>query len=492
MWLKPRHKSKPIICPSRNVERSSLLAKCRKEFLDAGCASCATGNAVACGPETGCKCYNGNNEDGRCADEKWQAVNAPTSGTSWRSKSLWNEFYGSHAYSNMWKNFSRTDLWDCDAVEKDLDERQCSWDPAWIQPFKLDVKETKFYSVTIWMKPTDNSYGMPRFFFPYIRLTSRLSRPFTIATIGEKIPIKEDQLDFLDWRFGRQFIRFTGNVDYKDWTMLYLSWEFDGSRWTKCMTVNNKAQKCYCPKPCCHPPIPEQSCPDNAPPLDIDENAESPIDALPENFLEAVEANTEVLLAPLEFTAQRQSRSELQAHYYKRKAELEKIQGPSKSEQDRVETFDSMTTKEVGSFDEKLGLVAPPLLFQTRLQISSCNKAVGDPFLAAQLALVNSSHCTVPGMCQGVSSAKHMMQCVDTEESLESYFALNTTTLNGEKGFSDYLFTYSDNPIVVRGGMTLPTRNFFDSKTLEGKVVASFVSPGLNLLLKCFLLASSD
>ena len=34
----------------------------------------------------------------------------------------------------------------------------------------------------------------------------------------------------------------------------------------------------------------------------------------------------------------------------------------------------------------------------------------------------------------------------------------------------------ADNPIVVRGGITLPTRNFFDSKTLVCKIVASFVS----------------
>lgn len=55
-----------------------------------------------------------------------------------------------------------------------------------------------------------------------------------------------------------------------------------------------------------------------------------------------------------------------------------------------------LTTKEVGSFAGQLGLVVLPFLFQTRLQISSCNTAVANPFLAAQLALVNSSHCTLP------------------------------------------------------------------------------------------------
>lgn len=87
--------------------------------------------------------------------------------------------------------------------------------------------------------------------------------------------------------------------------------------------------------------------------------------------------------------------------------------------------------------------MAPPLLFQTRLQTASCNNAVAGPFLVSQLTLINSSHCTAPGMCPGVGSPENMMQCVGTESSLESFYGLNKSTLNGEEGFSDYLFTYS-------------------------------------------------
>ena len=56
----------------------------------------------------------------------------------------------------------------------------------------------------------------------------------------------------------------------------------------------------------------------------------------------------------------------VEQRFYKRKAELEKIMGPRTTERDRVKVFNSVTEKEVGGFDEKLGLVAPPLLFQTR------------------------------------------------------------------------------------------------------------------------------
>ena len=320
----------------------------------------------------------------------------------------------------------------------------------------------------MWVKPTSGSKGMPRFFFPHFRLMTRLAKPIMLLTVAELKPMVEDQIDFYDSKFGRKFQQFTANTDYRDWTMYYFSMELKNNEWIKCITLNAAPMTCY------------------SEPADAAETMQKgPIQLLPEEFMESLEVYTELMIAPIEFTAQKESNSQLQQRFYKRKAELEKIRGPSTSEKDRTTRFDSTVEKEVRGYDEKLGLVAPPLLFQTRLETTPCNKAVADPFLLAQITLVNSSHCTAPGMCPGVSSPESMMQCVGEEASSNSFFGLNTSTLNGEEGFADYLFTYSDNPIVVRGGETLPTRNFFDSKTLDGKVVASFVSPGLVYAFVC-------
>ena len=250
--------------------------------------------------------------------------------------------------------------------------------------------------------------------------------------------------------------------DYTDWTRLYASWEkrADGT-WYKCLTVNAMRRMC-----------------DVTPPPKGYEQADGPFDYLPEDLLESLEVHTEVLLGPIEFTSQREPDSVLQQKFYKRKAELEKIEGPSVTEKDRVEAFNAVTKKEIGSYDEKLGLVAPPLMFQKRLQVAPCNPAVATPFLEAQFQLVNATHCPKEGMCPSVTGSQDMMQCVGSEENSDDFFGLSTKTLNNEAGFADFLFTYSDNPIVVRGGRTLPTRNFFDSKTQEGKVVAAFVTPG--------------
>jgi len=117
MWLKPKSGS-ALVCPSDKVKRSELLSKCKKEFEDNGCASCAQGDGF-CGPNAAsaiagkCKCHY-YPTDG-CPSPNWQ--------------NTYEEFYHFHQHSTepVWQNFTRTDYWDCDALESDMDEQQCSW-----------------------------------------------------------------------------------------------------------------------------------------------------------------------------------------------------------------------------------------------------------------------------------------------------------------------------------------------------------------------------
>jgi len=71
-----------------------------------------------------------------------------------------------------------------------------------------------------------------------------------------------------------------------------------------------------------------------------------------------------------------------------------------------------------------------------------------------------------------VTGFDNIMQCVGSEASSDTFFRLHISTLNEQDGFADFLFTYSDNPIVVRQGQTLPTRNFFDSRTGTDKILS--------------------
>jgi len=95
-------------------------------------------------------------------------------------------------------------------------------------------------------------------------------------------------------------------------------------------------------------------------------------------------------------------------------------------------------------------------------------------------------------MCPGVTGPDDIMKCVGSDASSDTFFGLNTSKLNAEQGFTDFLFTHSDNPIVVHDGQTLLTRNFFDSRTGTGKIVASFVSPENGVLTVLELEADFD
>ena len=90
-------------------------------------------------------------------------------------------------------------------------------------------------------------------------------------------------------------MRYTASVDYKDWTMLYFSLEVKNNKWTKCITVNSFPMTCF-----------------EIPVTASETDFAGPLDILPEAMLESVEVHTEVLLAPLEFSAQKESTSELQ------------------------------------------------------------------------------------------------------------------------------------------------------------------------------------
>ena len=121
--------------------------------------------------------------------------------------------------------------------------------------------------------------------------------------------------------------------------MLYFSMELKDGKWKKCVMVNALTPKCY---------IIDKE--------DGEDEEEGPLQLQPEETLEAVEVYTEVLMAPIEFTSQRESPSQLQTRFYKRKQQLEKIKGPVSSEPDRYKVFTGITEKEIEAFDEKLGV----------------------------------------------------------------------------------------------------------------------------------------
>lgn len=92
-------------------------------------------------------------------------------------------------------------------------------------------------------------------------------------------------------------------------------------------------------------------------------------------------------MGPIEITAQSFTLSEVQTRYYSKRPFMANMAGPVGSERQRLEQLGQPRMKEIGKFDERVSLLAPPLLFQSRADVRSCASTVTTPFLEAQWEL---------------------------------------------------------------------------------------------------------
>ncbi len=77
---------------------------------------------------------------------------------------------------------------------------------------------------------------------------------------------------------------------------------------------------------------------------------------------------------------------------------MESVRGPSVAEVDRQAELREARVSEIQPFSEQIALVAPPILFQTRLSPRDCDAPVTAPFFAAQYKLMVSSTCGMSGV----------------------------------------------------------------------------------------------
>eukprot|EP00960_Hanusia_phi_P053817 762467-Hanusia_phi.AAC.4 len=363
----------------------------------------------------------------------------------------WSDYF--QGYSMTWKEMNRLDMTDCDELAKRLDEDQCAWDDAWIAEFLKDYNQAGVYSIAFWIHPTENSRGMPGNFFPSIHLYSRISSPYAIADWGESNPEKEDGMRM--WSPAGAILReLTGIVDYAhSWTLFYMFFEkLPGGRFKSCMTLNAMPMACM-------------------------EGNSSGLSDLPSSFMQAVEVTTEALVSPIEIRTEKMSPAQLQQYFYRKAKKMEKMPGPITSELDRVKVYNTITPKEIVKYDEKLLLISPPLLFQTRTKSIPCTDEVANLVFDNQRDLIAAAQCTTEGACPGFGESSEVYTCTSEEPSTVAHYGLNTSVLAGERGYADFLYTYSDNPVVVRNGEALPTEYFFDGDTERAMAIGVFFSP---------------
>jgi hypothetical protein len=202
-----------------------------------------------------------------------------------------------------------------------------------------------------------------------------------------------------------------------------------------------------------------------------------PFPELYTSFIDAFEVTSEVLISPVEVCPNLLSAYQVQELYFAKSQRMKSITGPWVSERDRIGQLNVPIAKSVLSFSERILLASPPLIFQQRRDDRACNISAMQLFLEQQLNLVRASHCRVDGECPDTESRNDIYTCDSDTPVTGTHFGLNTTTLRGQTGFADFLFTMADNEVIVRDQQLIPAREFLDMQTKSAMVVCLFYSP---------------
>lgn len=426
MHLKPKDGAKSLLCPSDRVKREELVESCRKyKQMD---------------EEMEGDFYNG----------------------EWARNFSW--FLG-----KSYPGVSRTDLRDCDALAASIDETQCAWNSSWLDDFREDYEETGTWAMTIWVRSKQGSFGMPSNFWYGLFMYSTLSPPLTLAHFNEPYPQYEPWMDVYATTLQKSTnltktprceVFPTTLVKYQsEWTMMHVQLERlkDGSH-RMCATLNAIPLNCE---------------------TRFGGESLGPSMFPADSFLQAIEFTTEMMVSPIEVTTEAYTPAEIQEKYYSKVARMKTILGPDVPETQRLEEKKIQTVKKTQLYDQRMALVAPPLLFQQRAGGGSCESDVSSPFLQAQLDLMRAAHC-INAVCPNATNLNTVVTCHDGEEN-QDFFGLSRSMLGGNEGYAEFLYSIADSDVLVRDGKTLVARNFLDGQTRTALILAVFHVPSSGL-----------
>jgi hypothetical protein len=125
-------------------------------------------------------------------------------------------------------------------------------------------------------------------------------------------------------------------------------------------------------------------------------------------------------------------------------------------------------------------LIAPPLIFQTRVTPSStCPYSYSSTFIQQQHTKVTEDLCAAPYHCsdQVMQQAHTSLACAGAAQSKGTTFGINSSSFDGRVGFADFLFSLTDNPFLFREKQVLSTRTFLNGATETCRIILLFFTP---------------
>lgn len=75
-----------------------------------------------------------------------------------------------------------------------------------------------------------------------------------------------------------------------------------------------------------------------------------------------------------------------------------------------------------------------------------------------------------------LQNVESIMSCIGEEEDNVTFFGLEPTTFDGDKGYADFLSSVADNSFAFQDKL-MPTKDFISSTTQQARVVMVFFTP---------------
>jgi hypothetical protein len=187
----------------------------------------------------------------------------------------------------------------------------------------------------------------------------------------------------------------------------------------------------------------------------------------------AIEVNQPMLISPVMLVPEALPVGNLQRRYYASVADMRIRRGPLLSTRERAA---GMIPIEKFDYAHRNSLVAPPMIFQTRSSSVNCSSNFSRLWISTQTTSMTEKRCAAPHSCSGSGPP---MTCLEPEQAGEkTFFGLNTTSFGSRsQGYSDFLYSITDNAALYRDESLKQTSAFIDWHTSSLEVVLSFFSP---------------
>ena len=344
---------------------------------------------------------------------------------------------------------------------------------------QADFAESGRFSMTFWVHSVSTSRGrMMQDFWPSVHFFSKLwgpEGPEPLADIHEEVPELKRSLRIAVTPVSKEdqavTLSPTNRVDYKkNWVMLYLSVERfpdEGGNGggVICLGINALRQEC---RHTYH--VTDDRWPGSA-------------GWGPEEFLEAVEFTTSMLVSPIEVCASTKTPANLQKEYYKMLSNMTKLTGAMLSDQERIIEKATVEELDIQRFDQKYALISPPVIFQTRLGVGECAVNLTHEVAQSQFDLIEKTHCNDEELCPDIRSEKDVFFCSLTKEesNVTSYFGKAQSKFGDLVGFSDFLYSLTDSTYVMRDKKLLKSREYIDVHTDSAQILTVFHMPSSGL-----------